>query len=79
MDQTRRIALVTGVLFVVTFVASIPAVVLYGPVLHDPNYILGAGADVRVFLGAFLEIILVIANVGTAITLFPILKRQNGQ
>jgi hypothetical protein len=66
------------VLFIITFVTSIPAaLVLYTPVLDDANYIVGAGADTGVALGAFLEVLLIIANVGTAVALFPILKRQN--
>jgi hypothetical protein len=78
MDSSRRTALVTGVLFIITFVTSIPAaLVLYTPVLDDPNYILGTGADTGVALGALLEVLLIIANVGTAVALFPILKRQN--
>jgi len=40
-------------------------------VLNDANYIVGAGADTRVALGALLEVILIIANVGTAVVLFP--------
>ncbi|WP_196807559.1 DUF4386 domain-containing protein [Candidatus Solirubrobacter pratensis] len=64
-------------LFVITFVTSIPALLLYDPVLNHPGYILGSGADTRVLLGAFLELILIIANIGTAVVLFPILKRQN--
>jgi len=65
-------------LFVITFITAIPPFVfLYVPVLHNPDYIVGAGADMRVLLGAFLELILIIANIGTAVTLFPILKRQN--
>ena len=75
--QQRRIALIAGVLFVITFVASIPAVLLYEPVLEHADYILGAGADTRVQFGAFLEIITAIANIGTAVVLFPIVKRQN--
>jgi len=51
--------------------------VLYTPLLDHPNYIVGAGADNRIALGALLEMILIIANVGTAVVLFPILKRQN--
>jgi Domain of unknown function (DUF4386) len=47
-------------------------------VLRDPNYIVGAGANTRVALGALLEVLLIIANFGTAVVLFPILKRQNG-
>lgn len=70
-------ARVTGVLFLITFITSIPALLLYAPVLNDPRYILGAGADTQVFLGAFLELLLIIANIGTAVALFPILKRQN--
>jgi hypothetical protein len=52
-------------------------VILYAPVLHPAKYIVGAGADTRVRLGAFCELILIIANVGTAVVLFPTLKRQN--
>ena len=47
------------------------------PALDDPRYVVGGGADMRVTLGAFLELILIIANIGTAVALFPILKRVN--
>jgi len=77
VQSLRKTALVAGVLFVITFVASIPAVLLYGPVLSDPTYVIGPGADGRVALGALLEAITVIANVGTAVVLFPILRRQD--
>ena len=74
----QQIARVTGVLFIITIVASIPAAfVLYAPMLDDPNYIVGAGADTGVALGALLEFIVVIANIGTAVVLYPIVKRQN--
>jgi hypothetical protein len=78
MDSTRKISLITGWLFIITFVASIPpALVLYTPLLDEANYIVGAGADNRIAFGALLEMILIIANIGTAVALFPILKRQN--
>ena len=78
MNSTRTIATVTGWLFVVTFIASIPAAFyFYPPLLNDPNYIVGAGADMRVKLGALLEVILVVANIGTAVVLYPLVKRQN--
>jgi len=78
MDPLRRTASLTGWLFIVTFVASIPAFfIFYEPVLDHPNYIVGAGADNRIALGALLEMIVIIANIGTAVVLFPILKRQN--
>jgi hypothetical protein len=77
MDSTRKTALAVGVLFILTFITSIGAVIAYGPVLSDSNYITGAGADTRVFLGAFLELFLIITNIGCAIVLFPLLKRVN--
>jgi Domain of unknown function (DUF4386) len=78
MDSSRRTSLVTGGLFIITFVTSIPAVfLLYPPVLDDASYVVGAGADAGVALGALLEVLLIIANVGTAVALFPVLKRQN--
>jgi hypothetical protein len=78
VNPLRRTAFVAGLLFLVTFVAGIPpALLLYTPVLDDARYIVGAGADNRIALGALLEMILVIANIGTAVVLFPILKRQN--
>jgi hypothetical protein len=73
----RKVARIAGWLFVITFVTSIPALLLYDPVLNDTSYITGAGADTRVLLGAFLELILIVANIGTAVVLFPILKRQS--
>jgi hypothetical protein len=74
----QTIARVTGVLFLITYITSIPAAfVLYPPVLDDPRYIVGGGADTSVRLGAFLELILIIANVGTAVVLWPVLKRVN--
>jgi hypothetical protein len=78
MDPVRKSALVTGVLFIVTFVTSIPpAFVLYTPVLNDAHYILGAGADPRVFAGAFLEVLLVISGIGTAVAIYPVARRQS--
>jgi hypothetical protein len=74
----QKIARITGWLFIVTFIASIPpALMLYTSVLDHPKYIVGAGADNRIALGALLEMILIIANIGTAVVLFPILKRQH--
>ena len=78
MDSNRKTALVAGVLFLITFITAIPALVLFNTSsVLDADYIVGAGADNQVFLGAFLELLLIIANIGTAVVLFPILKRQS--
>ena len=76
MTSMRKTALAVGVLFILTFITSIGGVIAYGPVLSDPAYIAGPGADTRVFLGAFLELFLIVTNIGCAVVLFPLLKRQ---
>jgi hypothetical protein len=75
MSPLRKTALVAGVLYLLTFV-SIPTLFLYGPV-HDPKYILGPGPDTGVLLGGVLEIIVALANIGTAVALYPVVKRQD--
>jgi Domain of unknown function (DUF4386) len=77
LTSDRKTAFVAGLLFIITFVTSIAAVILYKSSVLKDGYITGAGADWRVFLGALLEMILIVANVGSALVLFPILKRQN--
>jgi hypothetical protein len=77
VKSRRKVALIVGVLFILTFITSIGAAFAYGPVLTDPNYVIGGGADTRVLLGAFLELLLIITNMGCAVVLFPLLKRQN--
>jgi hypothetical protein len=78
VSPQRRISLAFGVLYLITFITSISALWLFQPVLDDPQgYIAGAGADNRIYLGALLELILIIANIGTAIVLIPLLKRQH--
>jgi hypothetical protein len=77
MDSLRRTALVVGVLFVITYITSIPAkFTLYAPFLENADYIVGSGQDTRVLWGAFAEMILVVANIGTAVALYPVLKRR---
>jgi hypothetical protein len=77
MTSTRTISLTVGVLFILTFITSIAAALLYGPVIDNPQYVLGAGADTRIYLGAFLELLLILTNIGCATVLYPLLKRQN--
>jgi hypothetical protein len=77
MNHPQAIARVFGVLFLITFLTSIPAYFFLVPVLDDPRYIVGGGADTRVSFGAFLELLLIVANIGTAVVLYPILRRQN--
>jgi hypothetical protein len=78
MADDQRHGRIFGVLFILTFVTSITAVLLFQPVLDDPaGYIAGDGKDYQIYLGAFLEFLLVVTNVGTAVALYPIARRQN--
>jgi len=76
MSPLRKTALVAGVFYLITFV-SIPTLFLYTQVLHNAKYILGPGPDTAVLVGGILEIIVALAGVGTAIALYPVLKRQS--
>lgn len=77
VDPLRRTAYVVGVLFVITYLTSIAAkFFFYPPFLDHADYITGAGADPRVLWGAFSEVILIIANIGTAVALYPAVKER---
>ncbi len=73
---SRKISLAAGILYLLTFV-SIPIGVLYMSVLNDPNYIVGPGPDTPIIIGGILELIVALAGIGTAVVLYPVLKRQN--
>jgi hypothetical protein len=75
MDPVRRTSFYFGLWFIGTWVFSITAFFLYGPVLTDTDYILGPGADTRIGTGAVLEIFLAIANIATAAVLYRIARR----
>ena len=75
LDQKR--ARVFGVLYLITFVTSIPALVLYEPALRHPvGFVAGSGNVNKIYLGALLELLLIIANIGTAVVIVPIMRRQ---
>lgn len=75
MDSLRKTALVAGALYLLTFV-SIPTLALYTPV-RDPNYVTGPGPDTPVIVGGILEMIVALACIGTAVSLYPVVKKQN--
>jgi hypothetical protein len=73
----RKIARTFAVLFLLTWVFAIAAGLLFEPAYKDPAYILGAGFDFRIQLGAAFDFLLIIANIGTAVVLYPIVKRRS--
>lgn len=76
MDPTRRAAFAAGLFYIGTFVFSIPALGLYEGVLDDPNFVLGAGSDQGVLWGGLIEILTALTGIGTAVALYPVIKRH---
>jgi hypothetical protein len=78
MDPMRKISLTAGVLYLITFVASIPALKLYADVLDHPDYITTVGSNTPLLWGALGEVITAAASIGTAVALYPVAKRVSG-
>lgn len=76
MTPLRKTALVAGLFYLITFI-SIPTLILYGNLKTDRSFITSAGSSTGVLWGALLEVIVALAGIGTAVTLFPVVKRQN--
>ncbi|HEX2765401.1 MAG TPA: DUF4386 domain-containing protein [Candidatus Limnocylindria bacterium] len=77
MDSTRKAALVAGICYLLTFVGSIPAWFLQEPLLTNPDYVIGAGADTRIIAGSFLDLVTAFAGIGTAVALYSVVRRQH--
>jgi hypothetical protein len=77
LSYDRRTSLIAGLVFLATFVFSIPQLATFDAALNNHRFILGAGSDTGVVVGTFLELLNVVANIATAIIFFPILKWQS--
>jgi hypothetical protein len=77
MDTTRKLALAAGVLYLVTFAASIPTLALKAPLVDHANFILGHGNETGVIWGGFLDFVCAIAGIGTAVALYPLTRRYS--
>ena len=78
MADDQRHARIFGVLFIITFLTSIPALLIFESVLDDPaGFIGGDGSMGWLYLAILLEFFLVLSNVGTGVALYPIARRQN--
>ncbi|HLT96368.1 MAG TPA: DUF4386 domain-containing protein [Acidimicrobiia bacterium] len=75
VDRMRRASRTAGALYLLTFI-SIPTVVLYERV-RETGYITGPGPDTAAFMGGILELIMGLACIGTAVALYPVVKRQS--
>jgi hypothetical protein len=76
MSPARKTALAAGLLYLATFVFSIPALGMYDGVLNDANFVHGAGSDGGVLWGALFEVLTALTGIGTAVVLYPVVKRH---
>jgi len=77
-DPTRKYARAAGIFYLLTFLSSIPALILIGPVLNDPAFVTGAGQDTSVLWGCLLDTVNALTAVGSAVAVYSVVKRQNG-
>jgi hypothetical protein len=70
------LALVAGLFYIATFAFSIPALGFYDSALHDANWVHGAGSHNGVAWGGFFEIITALTGIGTAVAVYPVIKRH---
>lgn len=78
MNTIKKSSLIVGILFILAAVTAIIGLILYDPILNDPDYLIkGSEHANQVILGALMELILVISAVGTSTTMFPLLRKYN--
>ncbi len=77
MDTTRKLALAGGLLYLLTFAASIPTLALKAPLVDHADWILGNGSDTGVITASFLDFVCAVAGIGTAVALYPITRRYS--
>jgi hypothetical protein len=81
IGDPRRIGRIFGLFFIGTFITSIPARILFvhgvGASWTDMHFVPGAGSNTSLQLGAIFEFALIIANIATAVVLYPLVRRQS--
>ncbi len=78
MTPIRRTALIAGLAYIATFVFSIPVKFgLWADVLAMPDWVLGAGSDRGVPLGALFEVLTALMGVITAVALYSVARRHS--
>ncbi|HEX8581735.1 MAG TPA: DUF4386 domain-containing protein [Acidimicrobiales bacterium] len=76
MSRTRKLALGSGLFYLATFVFSIPALGFYDGVLNDAGFVHGAGGDGGVLWGGLFEVLTGLTGIGTAVMLYPVIRRH---
>lgn len=78
MNTHRKTATAVGIFYILASASAIAGLILYQPILSGPNYLVNGFANQnQVILGVLMELILVVTAVGTAVGLFPYVKKYN--
>lgn len=78
MSPMRKAALIAGIAYIATFVFSIPVKFgLWADVLDTPDFILGAGSDAGIPLGALFEVLTALGGVIAAVALYSVARRHS--
>lgn len=76
-DPMRGYSRAAGIFYLLTFASSIPALILLTPMLDNANFVTSVGSDTRVLWGCLLDSVNAITAIGSAVALYPVVKRQN--
>jgi hypothetical protein len=81
LNAAQRTGRIFGWLFIGTFLTSIPARLLFingvGASWSDMRFVPGDTSTASLKLGAVLEFGLIITQIGTAVVIYPLVRRQN--
>jgi hypothetical protein len=74
MTSSRKTSLIAGILYLLTFI-SIPTLSLYHAI-HQADFISSQAPAADVVLGGMLELLMALCCIGTAVVLYPVLKKE---
>jgi hypothetical protein len=77
VDTMRGHSRAAGIFYLLTFVSSIPALILIGPAINNADFVTSVGNDTRVLWGCLLDSVNAITAIGSAVALYPVVRRQN--
>jgi hypothetical protein len=79
--EIQKTARIFGWLFIATFITSLGAKALFvsgvGGSFSELSFTGGGFSETKVNVGVMLEFLLIVANIGTAVVLYPIVKRHS--
>src|SRR5919205_2925546 len=79
--ELQRAGRIFGWLFIGTFITSIPARLLFihgvGASWSDMRFVAGNTSNASLKLGAILEFGLIVTQIGTAVVIYPLVRRQS--